>query len=73
MYGKINIETRDIYGTAPLMFAAKRVRNTELIKLFIENGAKVKSKDNLNRTPLHYACGLFSNEKVAELLIDKGA
>ena len=39
----------------------------------IENGAKVKSKDTLNRTPLHYACSLYRNEKIAEVLIEKGA
>ena len=52
------------------MDAVKRYKNPELVKLLVDNGAKLCSKDNRNRSPLHYACSLFGNDKVVQKLID---
>ncbi|MDP4174997.1 MAG: ankyrin repeat domain-containing protein [Bacteroidota bacterium] len=52
--------------------------NTDMIKLLLDNGAKVNVKDKQGQTPLFIACssGLIADEKRAELvelLISKGA
>ena len=61
-YTYVNIKNSE--GKTPLHLALTSVLskdkfffrnpNLEIIKLLIEHGADVNSKDNLNETPLHY-------------------
>ena len=43
--------------------------HTEIVRLLLDNGAKVNQANNNKRTPLHKA----ANVEIAKLLLDKGA
>jgi ankyrin repeat protein len=43
-----------------------------VVKLLLEKGAELESKDNNGRTPLSYAAGK-GREAVVKLLLEKGA
>ncbi|CAG2223029.1 unnamed protein product [Mytilus edulis] len=52
--GTVNVNTRDIYGSTPLHFAAY-LNHEEQIKLLLEYGADLNACDNLQERPLDTA------------------
>ncbi|CAC5403395.1 unnamed protein product [Mytilus coruscus] len=52
--GTVNVNTRDIYGSSPLHFAAY-LNYEEQIKLLLEYGADSNARDNLQERPLDTA------------------
>lgn len=71
-----NIDARDIYGSTPLMYAAKS-GNTVLTKLLLEKGAEVNAVNNDNETALYIAIyRAYTTDarlEVMKLLLDYGA
>jgi ankyrin repeat protein len=66
------VESKDTeYGRTPLSWAAECGREA-VLKLLVEKGADVKSKDSCGRTPLSWAAEK-GHEAVVELLLEKGA
>lgn len=65
--GDVNVKNG--YGKTPLMIAAEN-GNENMVSLLLENNAKIKLKDDLNRTALHYGC---TQKKlgVVSLLVNK--
>ena len=61
----------DLYGLSALHLAAER-NNTDLIKLFIDNGAKVNLRTFTKETPLHIAAE-NGHVEAGKLLLEKGA
>lgn len=68
----VNIKSTNDVKYTVLHIAAKR-NNVDAIKLLINNGAEVDSKDDYDRTPLYYAIDYSSDIDVIKFLIDKGA
>lgn len=66
-----NIESVDVYGETPLMWAAKH-GNVEVVKTLIKNGARLNRHDHAKWTALELA-QFFGHTNVVELLADKGA
>lgn len=66
----INQFIEDYY--TPLMFACKYNNNEKVIKLLIENGACVNTKNNKGDTPLIIAYK-YNKKKVIKVLLDNGA
>ncbi|KAL8713773.1 MAG: hypothetical protein Q9220_002300 [cf. Caloplaca sp. 1 TL-2023] len=56
-----------------LMHTASRMRNTDLVKLLIQQGADVNAPDEDGITPLHGALSFEDNYQLARLLIEAGA
>jgi hypothetical protein len=59
------------YGRAPLLWAAKSGHDA-VVKLLLEQRAKVDVEGNYRRTPLSWAAG-NGHEAVVKLLLEKGA
>jgi len=57
----------DDFNQTALHIASKRKRK-EIIKIILENGAKIDFKDFVGRTALHYAC-LYNNLENVEILL----
>jgi len=68
---RVDPNTRDICGRAPLHYAAREGR-VEVIKLLLERGAYPNAWDNGDKTPLHYAAERGDVE-IVRLLLEKGA
>jgi ankyrin repeat protein len=68
---RVDPNTRDICGRAPLHYAAREGR-VEVIKLLLERGAYPNAWDNCDKTPLHYAAERGDVE-IVRLLLEKGA
>ena len=62
-------------GSTPLHYATQSYpRNTEIIKILIDNGADVNAAHKyLKRTPLHYVASGYPSSKAARLLLECGA
>ena len=57
----------DDFNQTPLHIAAKRKRG-DIIRIILENGAKIDALDCVGRTALHYAC-LYNNLENVEILL----
>jgi ankyrin repeat protein len=68
---RVDPNTRDICGRAPLHYAAREGR-VEAIKLLLERGAYPNAWDNGDKTSLHYAAERGDVE-IVRLLLEKGA
>jgi ankyrin repeat protein len=65
------LESKDVHGQTPLMWAAKR-GNLEVVQCLLAHGAEVNTRDERDRTALLLASASgFTN--IVELLIKKGA
>ena len=65
-------DSKDTYGYTPLLWTARN-GNEVLVKLLLENGAVLESKDNKwGQTPLSWAAR-YGNEAVVKVLLEKGA
>jgi len=62
---------KDEDGRTPLHWAALR-RNSEIVKLLLENGANPSPMDKNGDTPINYAIGRLP-EKTIDLMLDYGA
>ncbi len=60
-------------GTTPLMYGLEFSNSLDVIKLLLDNGANVNSKDKNKRTPLFYALEFNGSLPLIELLIKNGA
>ena len=60
-------------GMTPLMHAAAKPGNEQLMKALTKHGAKVDARDNNDLTALMRACNQKDNERAIEILIDAGA
>lgn len=58
-------------GDSYLHFAIRLYRTNAAIML-LEHGHSVSCKDNLNRTPLHIACG-YNLDEICKILVQRGA
>lgn len=56
----------------PLIHSAAMTDNTDVVVVLLDSGAKLDSRDNLKRTPLHVAAG-WSTVEMVELLWSRGA
>ena len=61
------------HGWTPFMWVCKEHTDPEIIKMFIDHGGDVNSKNKYGVTPLHIVAKHRSNSDIAELLIDAGA
>ena len=68
---RVDPNTRDICGRAPLHYAAREGR-VEVMKLLLERGAYPNAWDNGGMTPLHYAAERGDVE-IVRLLLEKWA
>ena len=65
-------DVKDTYDQTPLLWAAIQGHEA-VVKLLLEKGAELESKDNINgRTPLSWAA-IQGHEAVVKLLLEKGA
>jgi hypothetical protein len=65
------LESRDVHGQTPLMWAAKR-GNLEVVQCLVEHGAELNAKDEGERTALVLARA-WGQTNVVEYLIKRGA
>ena len=63
-----DVNARNTTGATPLMLAAARNRDPDVIKALINAGADVNAKDNAGRTPLIWARKYNKNGAVIEVL-----
>ena len=69
---QIDLETKDKeYGQTPLSWAAGNGHEA-VVKLLLEKGAGLETKDKYGQTPLSWAAG-NGHEAVVKLLLEKGA
>jgi hypothetical protein len=56
-YDSVDINTRDVYGSTPLHWAlgGHNVKDGSVLRLMLEHGAGINLKNQIGRTPLHYA------------------
>jgi ankyrin repeat protein len=67
-----NLDFKDTYGRTPLSWAAEKGHEA-VVKLLLEKGAKLGSKDRwTDTTPLSLAAK-YGHEAVVKLLLEKGA
>ncbi|ORX57695.1 ankyrin [Piromyces finnis] len=68
-----NINAKDAAGKSALMYilSTKRV-SLKLLKLLIKHGAQINDVDNLNISPLIYACK-GNNKHILKFLLESGA
>ena len=65
---------RDKDSTTPLMYAAARNPNPEVITTLLKAGADINARDRYNNmTPLMYAAWLKQNPEVITALVNAGA
>lgn len=67
---KIPVDSKDIYGTTPLLFACSR-GHIEIVKLLLRNWANPNVHDKSGTTPLHLAAFHNSPELVDLLIANK--
>ena len=70
--GKADLESRTSFSERTPLHSAADADQSEVVKLLLESGAKVDSRDAYGETPLHYAAREGSVES-AKLLIAAGA
>ncbi|KAG5673715.1 hypothetical protein PVAND_003736 [Polypedilum vanderplanki] len=63
-----NLDAKDENGMTAVHLAAINKVSAEIMKLLIENGSALASRDSVGNTPLHYACK-FECKEMVELLI----
>ena len=68
---KLNIDEKTMDGATPLLISIA-LRESNMAKVLINNGADVNIPDNEGLTPLHIACQEGDIE-LAKVLIEKGA
>lgn len=70
-----NVSDRDEYhgGMTPLMYAAGKNENPNVITILLNAGAEINERDNIGMTPLMYAAWLNKNPAVALALLNAGA
>ncbi|EPY40064.1 26S proteasome non-ATPase regulatory subunit 10 [Angomonas deanei] len=66
-----DMDAADSDGWTPLHYAADK-GHTETVRLLLEEGASVNSKDAMRRTPLHLAA-LGGHVGVIQVLLEEGA
>ncbi|KAG5676430.1 hypothetical protein PVAND_006268 [Polypedilum vanderplanki] len=64
-----NLDAKNENGMTAVRLAAINKISAEIMKLLIENGSALASRDSVGNTPLHYACK-FECKEMVELLID---
>jgi tyrosine-protein kinase len=64
-----NLDAKDENGMSAVHLAAMNRVSPEILKLLIENGSAVASRDSTGNTALHYACR-FQCKDMVELLIE---
>ncbi len=65
------LESKDVHGQTPLMWAAKR-GNLEVVQSLVAHGAELNAQDERERTALLLA-GASGNTNIVQLLIKRGA
>ena len=60
-------------GWTPFMWVCKEHTNPEIIRLFLDHGGNVHSRNKSGETPLHIMAQHRANYDCLELLIDAGA
>lgn len=68
-----DVNARDYYDVTPLMFAAEKNSDPEVIKVLLNAGAKTNVKDKDGKTALMYAAKSNSNPEVITALVEGGA
>ena len=68
----VNIETRDLWGTTALMFAADN-NFQDVVNFLLQKGANINAQDHTGSTALELACTEPSTHDIAMTLLDKGA
>ena len=63
----------DNEGETPLMTAAEKTRNPEVIRVLLAAGADVNDQDEDDETPLMYAMDDYANIGVVRALLEGGA
>ena len=67
------MEGKTVKQQTPLSLAAGFNSSTEVIKLFLEAGANIETRDDAERTPLVWAIWSNSNAEIVKVLIEAGA
>ena len=71
---KSKINAVDLEGCTPLMRSIRFSRRPDpIVKLLIDNNAKIAVKDIHGLSALHYAAGVKGLRKISQTLIEKGA
>jgi len=70
--GSLISEEEATFEMCTLLHVAAASNNERMVKLLIELGADVNSKDACDLTPLHYAA-MYGKTEIEKLLIEKGA
>lgn len=65
-------EGNDLDGTLPALHIAAQNGHEEIVKILINHGNSVDTRDNRNKTPLHRAAE-FGRHKIVKFLLDRGA
>lgn len=68
------MNAKDKYGTTPLMWAAVTglTRNSETVKILLENGANVNIRNKKRKTAMDFAT-FANNNEIVDLLKQQGA
>lgn len=64
----VNAKSKDRLNRSPLALVINQDRNTEVVKLLIDQGADINTRDDYGQTPLHQAAGLRKVTNVSQLL-----
>ncbi|MFP4329204.1 MAG: ankyrin repeat domain-containing protein [Spirochaetaceae bacterium] len=67
------IDSRDLSGMTPLMWAAKENEAVDVINFLISSGASVDARDNRGETAVMKAAGYNANPEVLIALVEAGA
>lgn len=73
MVSKIDLKGINDEGFTPLLWAALKSSNPEVISLLIGNGADINKTDTLGRTPLIISATYNENVEILKRLIESGA
>jgi len=72
--GIVDVSVKNEWGATPLLYLAGGWNDLDLAKFLLDKGADLEAKCDDGNTPLHLACGDYSDSyEFVKLLIERGA